>query len=831
MSHRLSAFCLASIIAALSAHPASAGWTDHKRFTVRQPDGNTISIVVTGDEFHARIESAEGQTLVRDAGTGWYDLARFDAATGRLVSRGIHWSPKMPAAVKAASEGIDLPLATIRDIRTLGRAHRAKSMSPAPAPKSSSRAFALAPVPAKINDTHIGDFTGLTLLIDFPDDPATWSPAIVDSVLNREGYSRTGVENSIYDFYKDVSGGKLKYKNIVMDHYYRTPLPKAAYQDFLPMCGLIREVLQHLEDGGFDFSPLTTGSDGQARAVNIFYAGTAPGGGNGLWPHTGVLEDGSFAADGIWISRHQVTWLQHDAPYVGTFAHENGHMLMGWPDLYDNDGSSSGVGPYCLMGWDDWVSPQRPNPSLRVAAGWDEVVELNAAPAGAKFSIGSTQNRSFRFKNPARAEEYFLIDARPTRTKHWPHDHGGLAIWHVDVSKDVNAEEQMTEEFHYRVSLEQSDGQFHLEAGQGEGGRNFFFHTATKTVFHDGTLPNARWWNGDESHLHIRKVSSEPAPNGANSSMTFETGAWPTLPKYAINTAPGLQGQVINLAAACNLPNGAQGAQPASSINFGTTPKVGDRLFLNTDGSSYATPLTGVSAWWLGFHWSTPYVGPGSKNGPCSLLRGAGAGAHGAIVPQGPYQVSAGRTETFQIYPHAGRIVGDVRVDGVSVGPVYTHTLHNIGAPHTLAVDFVPGELKYRVTVQGWNGPGSYTGSGEFPAETWTPISATPGTGFTFDHWIVTYGKARIEDDHARSTRVFLDRTSVVLAVYLQAVPPCGGTQPYRDGAAYATGDMVYSVSTRYQCKVGGWCSAGGPYAPGAGWAWQNAWAAVGSCP
>ncbi len=34
---------------------------------------------------------------------------------------------------------------------------------------------------------------------------------------------------------------------------------------------------------------------------------------------------------------------------LGTFSHENGHMLCDYPDLYDYGYESSGVGGYCLM--------------------------------------------------------------------------------------------------------------------------------------------------------------------------------------------------------------------------------------------------------------------------------------------------------------------------------------------------------------------------------------------------------------------------------------------------------------------------------------------------
>lgn len=50
------------------------------------------------------------------------------------------------------------------------------------------------------------------------------------------------------------------------------------------------------------------------------------------------------------------------------------------------------------------------------------------------------------------------------------------------------------------------------------------------------------------------------------------------------------------------------------------------------------------------------------------------------------------------------------------------------------------------------------------------------------------------------------------------------------NGASYATNALVQNVGNEYRCTVGGWCSQGGAYAPGTGWAWTNAWALVRSC-
>jgi|GEM_PF-919609 len=58
----------------------------------------------------------------------------------------------------------------------------------------------------------------------------------------------------------------------------------------------------------------------------------------------------------------------------------------------------------------------------------------------------------------------------------------------------------------------------------------------------------------------------------------------------------------------------------------------------------------------------------------------------------------------------------------------------------------------------------------------------------------------------------------------------CSGVPQYVNGAAYATGAEVQNVSKKFRCAVGGWCSQGGAYEPGVGWAWTDAWTLLGDC-
>jgi hypothetical protein len=106
-----------------------------------------------------------------------------------------------------------------------------------------------------------GDYLGLVLLIDFSDFPKTISRDKVDDFCNKPGYSGFGNNGSATDYFRDVSDGKLRYKNVVAS-YYRAKHPRSHYTDPAIAYGtraqeLIREALDKLKADGFNFSNLT----------------------------------------------------------------------------------------------------------------------------------------------------------------------------------------------------------------------------------------------------------------------------------------------------------------------------------------------------------------------------------------------------------------------------------------------------------------------------------------------------------------------------------------------------------------------------------------------
>ncbi len=67
------------------------------------------------------------------------------------------------------------------------------------------------------------------------------------------------------------------------------------------------------------------------------------------------------------------------------------------------------------------------------------------------------------------------------------------------------------------------------------------------------------------------------------------------------------------------------------------------------------------------------------------------AGANGSITPGAVQTVDYGTSRTFAIAPSAGYYIADVRVDGVSVGPVPSYTFATVTADHTISASFAVG--------------------------------------------------------------------------------------------------------------------------------------------
>ena len=395
---------------------------DGQIFTFTQPDGSTIQLRGWGDQNYAVFETLDGYTVTKNPATGYYEVARLVADGNALQpapAPGARWTARRRECRAACVCAAKAPLAAAREsaLRVAGRRcdqrreERRQQMR-------AMRAVAAAggPLLAPPQRQTVGDFVGLCLLIDFSDSPATIARDEVERFCNQPGYSGFGNNGSVCDFFRDNSIGRCRYTNIVAPYYRahaarrrttptaRIPQPQRAFE-------LINEALAHHKAHGFDFSPLTADNQGFVYAMNVYYAGPVTNNwAEGLWPHAHHLGSAGAAAAGQVGVRLPVHRDGRGAE-LGTFCHENGHMLCDYPDLYDYGDESSGVGAYCLMCAGNNVNEKNPIPIsayLKRLSGWARNVTPLEHDATVTLAAGSNDFAIYS----RGGREYFLIENR-----------------------------------------------------------------------------------------------------------------------------------------------------------------------------------------------------------------------------------------------------------------------------------------------------------------------------------------------------------------------------------------------------------------------------------
>lgn len=469
-------------------------------FELKHPDGSFVKVRVWGDEYNQRVETLEGYTLIRNT-EGWISYAELAAdATKFIATDAVYTGSDDPAVI--SSRRIS------KSLRLNSGARRAKADAVLRKLEADEAGVKLIRYGDRFTSRNAReDIKGLTILIDFSDEAASIDHSEINDYANKVGYDGYDNNGSVYDYFRDVSGQHLNYTNTVLD-YYRALQPK-SYYDVGPGYDrakeLVLEVLNATETAGFDFSTLTIDDNDRVLAVNILYAGRADAGwANGLWPHSGSIS--GFSADGVEVRRYQMTSLGTSLS-LGTFCHENGHMVCRYPDLYDYDGDSNGIGSYGLMASSGGRNPRPPCAPLRdYYTEWDTVTDISNASPGTVFYHRANSNTSFIYINPSDSDETFYIEARRQtgRSESLPDE--GLAIWHWDRSGS-NSDQEMTPESHYRVSLEQADGLFELERDEDSGDEDDLFDKNYKDQFNDNSTPDALWWDGSNSGMDIARIS------------------------------------------------------------------------------------------------------------------------------------------------------------------------------------------------------------------------------------------------------------------------------------------------------------------------------------
>jgi len=417
--------------------------------TVTQPDGTSLQLKLVGDEFYHFNTTVDGYTILNVNGKWEYAQKVGDRVTPSGL---IAHDPETRNAQE--QQLLDETQKFLVDMQQKNNA--LKERTNRDKKKSQNR--------EPVVDYSL--FRGLIILINFNDREFLMDNAnnFYNQLCNTENY--TGFYHngrfqrctgSVRDYYYDNSMGQFDPE---FDVVGPVTLDYSCYEGNDKAREIFKAALDAVDDQ-VDFSLYDADNDGEIDMVFFMVAGYSSsysGNNSGyLWPHMSYLINwGSgwppqpYVYDGKNMGTYASSceiygWESQGSTMpnaIGTICHEFGHVL-GLPDLYDTDYSSSGGESNHPGDWDIMAGGSHSNYG-RTPVGYSlwERVELGFADTPPELSHGSMSlesvdisNTGFKMQSP-NENEYFLFENRQSNKWDSALPGHGLVITRVDYSND-----------------------------------------------------------------------------------------------------------------------------------------------------------------------------------------------------------------------------------------------------------------------------------------------------------------------------------------------------------------------------------------------------------
>ena len=361
-----------------------------------------------------------------------------------------------------------------------------------------------------------GNVRVIVVLVDFSDKPMTKPKSYFENLFFSTGVIATG---SVKEYYKEVTNNLVDIQGQVVGPY-RLPKTLSQYAHGESGTGLATPNARTMakdaavkSNPSVNFALYDNDHDNYVDAFVVVHAGKGAevtGNPGDIWSHKWVLP-AEYLADGSTKIYSYLT-VPEDCN-LGVCAHELGHLLFLFPDLYDTDYSSEGIGDWCLMAGGSWnnggLTPAHPSAWCKGNQGWVTVETPTSNRTGVIIKDVKTDKKVLKlWKNGVAGKEYFLLENRQKTKfdKNLPGD--GLLIWHIDDNIDGNSNEA-----HYQVALMQSDGLRNLELGVNQGDdKDPYPGTLNKKTFNKTSAPNSKSYGGVDtlvSVTNIKKIGSD----------------------------------------------------------------------------------------------------------------------------------------------------------------------------------------------------------------------------------------------------------------------------------------------------------------------------------
>ncbi len=380
-------------------------------------------------------------------------------------------------------------------------------------------------------------FRVLVILVDFPNKSfaSGWtagSTADFDSLLFSEGINPTG---SMTEFYYENS-----YGNFVMEGdiagWYTASQNSDYYTNFCDGSRgmgsypnnaqkLVEEAVD-AADADVDFSLYDNDGNNYVDGIFVVHAGTGyEESGNNCEIHSHQWNINPRYKDGVYVASYSIEPEESPSNQglipIGVFCHEFGHVL-GLPDLYDTDYSSSGAGKWAVMASGSYNGQSR-SPShftvwSKYRLGWLNPINITSNQTNIEFPAIEWNSTGYRlWKNGQIGNEYFLIENRQKMGFDDYLPGSGLLVWHIDENVGGNSND-----WHPRVMLEQADGKFDLQNNNNSGdGGDAFPNDGYAPHFNDKTNPGSKTYVNTSTEVAAWNISSSDSIMAADLDISW----------------------------------------------------------------------------------------------------------------------------------------------------------------------------------------------------------------------------------------------------------------------------------------------------------------------
>lgn len=437
----------------LSAVPARPGAS-----TIIQPDGSTLTIILSGDEHHKIRKTTDGY-VVKKNNKGFYTYAEIDNQNRYIPGSRIAKDPEARSAadqtwVKQLVKPEALP----------------KTVSTGP-----SKVRSISMVSASTGFPKTGSPRSLVIMVNFSDKSfvVPTPQTAFTNLLNQADYADNGATGSARDYFMAASNGQFSPQFDVVGPYNLTNT-MAYYgendstgNDLRP-ANMIIDACKAADAAGINFAQYDTDSDGYVDNIFVYYAGyneAEHGPENSIWPHRWAVMPGynidatpnQVRFDGKTVFDYACTSELKGSTGtsmcgIGTFTHEFGHVI-GLPDYYHTAEDKNTLNTWSIMDAGAYNNYGRTPPTYsaydRFYLGWLTPEQISTPsnktlfPLSLSRSTGTYKNQAYLLAatthnlsgtSPAPAE-FFIMEYRKKTgwDSYLPAE--GLLFWHIDYNQ------------------------------------------------------------------------------------------------------------------------------------------------------------------------------------------------------------------------------------------------------------------------------------------------------------------------------------------------------------------------------------------------------------